>query len=336
MKSSNRNSFRKRYLSLLSAVKKELRCSLCNKEAVVSLSTFRLKLCGEHFSEHLVNRVKRTILRYKLIEEGEKILVAISGGKDSATLLHILHKLSNELNFEVYGFHFNIGVKDFSEKSEVAAVSLFKALEIKYKVVKAKDIFGLSVPEISKKIKKPVCSTCGLIKRYVMNYTAFYSNFDKIATGHNLDDIFSYIVKSFIVQDIGQLNRISVFIPTFDKLIARIKPLAEVSENESLTYATINKLPVAQASCPFKNNSGLEFKIKHSFLDPNYKYYPIKINLVRNHSKLNLRKSNLARCRYCGISTNSEVCSFCKLLLKLNFDPVSFQKVLQSYASFKI
>lgn len=318
-------------------VKKELHCNFCEKEAVINLKPFRLNLCSEHFSEHLTNRVKRTLLRYKLVKGGEKVLVAISGGKDSATLLHILHKLSNELSFEVYGFHLNIGVKDFSEKSEDAATTLFKTLGIRYKVVNIKEIFGLSIPEISKKIKKPVCSTCGLIKRYITNYVALYSNFDKVATGHNLDDIFSYIVKSFVVQDMEQLNRISVFVPTFDKLIARIKPLAEVSENETLAYATFNKLPVAQLSCPFKNKSGLELKIKHSFLDLNYKYYPVKLNLVRKYSRLNLssRESSLSRCKYCGIPTSSEVCSFCKLLLNLSLDPTSFQKVLQHYVSFE-
>ncbi|MGC9201675.1 MAG: ATP-binding protein [Thermoproteota archaeon] len=304
---------------------------------MVNLKPFRLNLCNEHFSEHLTNRVKRTILKYKLVKGGEKVLVAISGGKDSATLLHILHKLSNELNFEVYGFHLNIGVKDFSEKSEEAAVSLFKTLSIKYKVVNVREIFGLSIPEISKRVKKPICSTCGLIKRYITNYVALYSNFDKIATGHNLDDIFSYIVKSFLVQDTEQLSRISVFTPTFDKLISRIKPLAEISENETLAYATFNKLPVAQVSCPFKNKSGLELKIKHSFMDPDYKYYPIKLNLVRTYSKLNLssRENSFLRCKYCGVPTSSEVCSFCKLLLNLNLDPVRFHEVLQGYASFK-
>lgn len=313
-------------------MKNRLYCSFCNREATVNIKPFRVKLCNEHFSEHLAERVKRTILRHKLFEEGEKILIAISGGKDSATLLHVLHKLSKELNFETYGFHFNIGIKDFSEKSEEAAVSLFKTLNIEYRVVRAKEVFGLSVPEISKKIKKPVCSVCGLIKRYVTNYIALYSNFDKVATGHNLDDIFSYLVKSFITQNIEQLNRISIFVPTFDKLIARVKPLAEISENETLAYAAANNLPIAQASCPFKNNSGLEFKIKHSFLDSNYKYYPVKLSLVRKHSKLNLKENNFLRCKYCGIPTSSETCSFCKLLLKLGLDPVTFHKVLQSYA----
>ncbi|MCI4439497.1 adenine nucleotide alpha hydrolase family protein [archaeon] len=318
-------------------MKEELYCSFCDKEAVINLKPFRVNLCSEHFSQHLTNRVKRTLLKYKLVKEREKVLVAISGGKDSATLLHIMHKLSNELNFEVYGLHLNIGVKDFSEKSEDAAVSLFKALGIKYKVVNVREFFGLSIPEISKKVKKPICSTCGLIKRYIMNYVALYSNFNKIATGHNLDDIFSYIVKSFLVQDKEQLSRISVFTPTFDKLISRIKPLAEISENETLTYATLNKLPVAQVSCPFKNKFGLELKIKYSFIDPDYKYYPIKLNLVRTYSKLSLgsRENDTLRCKYCGIPTSSEVCSFCKLLLNLNLDPVSFHKAFQGYASFE-
>ncbi|MEM0077253.1 MAG: ATP-binding protein, partial [Thermoproteota archaeon] len=265
-----------------------MHCNFCNKEAVVNLRPFRVKLCSEHFLEHLTNRVKRTILRYKLIEEGEKILVATSGGKDSATLLHILHKLSNELNFKVYGFHLNVGINDFSEESEEVAVSLFKTLGIEYKVIRVNEIFGLSITEISKEAKRPICSICGLTKRYITNFVAVYSNLNKIATGHNLDDIFSYVVKSFIVQDIRQFNRISILVPAFDKLIARIKPLAEVTEEETLAYATINKLPIVQANCPFKNNFGLELKIRHSFSDPDYKYYSIKLNLIRKHSKQNL------------------------------------------------
>lgn len=272
-----------------------------------------------------------------MIRSGEKVLVAISGGKDSATLLHILYKLSGKLNFKVYGFHLNVNTGEHSSENERAAVSLFNELGIKYKVVSMKEIFGDGIAEISKKVRKPACSVCGLIKRYITNYVALYSKIDKIATGHHLDDVFSYIVKSFIVQGEEQSSKLVPYAPSFDRLVARIKPLIEVLEIETSYYAKINNLPVTKISCPFKHKAGIEFRIKEAFPSSLYKYYPLKVNLVRRYAKQNLKQvqENSLRCKYCGIPSTSEVCSFCKLLIKLGIDVDEFYKRLPEIVSIE-
>jgi len=84
---------------------KVLKCSLCEEPAVTVVRYAKLRLCRKHFTEFICKRVLKAIERYRLVQKDWRILVAISGGKDSAALLHILTVLSKQLGFEVIALH---------------------------------------------------------------------------------------------------------------------------------------------------------------------------------------------------------------------------------------
>ncbi len=298
-----------------------MKCRFCDEDAVINLRYARLALCGKHFSEYLTKRVRKTMEKFRMVSPGDKVLVAVSGGKDSATLVHILHKLSNEMGFNLHGLVINVWGRDDIPQLK-KAVELLNMLGVEYTVLNVKKEFGYSVYELASAVRRPACSVCGVVKRYVMNYVGVKVGATKVATGHTLEDALNFMINSIASGDLDALAKI---LPVTERLgefgLPRIKPLIEVSERETLAYALVNKLPFELEACPH----AMEIKatpIVKEFLNRLEDASPSrKIAMLRHMlkhivpavSKLK-REVEVRKCRICGMPSQGEVCSFCKLL----------------------
>ena len=116
-------------------------------------------------------------------EKGEKVLVALSGGKDSLALALVLSRLG----YDVTGLHIDLSIGISSEKAR-AVVERFCEKHAIPLIIKEMEKEGLAIPKVKARLNRPICSTCGKIKRYYFNQTARELGFDALATGHNLDD----------------------------------------------------------------------------------------------------------------------------------------------------
>ncbi|RKZ01323.1 MAG: hypothetical protein DRQ04_05025, partial [Candidatus Hydrothermota bacterium] len=147
-----------------------MKCKICGKRAVIKLRQHNLALCEEHFIERFRREVERTIRKYGMFDRGQSVLVAVSGGKDSLSLLHVL----KSLDYEVTGFFIDLGIEGISEKARAKVEELASRLDVELVILSLKEKYGESLPEIAKRRPRHrICSLCGMIKRYLMNKTAY-------------------------------------------------------------------------------------------------------------------------------------------------------------------
>lgn len=302
------------------------RCSICGKPAVAYVEYQRKYYCRDHFIEFIEGKVRRTIKRYRMINKGDRIVATISGGKDSATLLSILVKLGEELRFEVIGLHIDLGIGDYSGESREKAEELAKLLGVPLIIFDVSKELGYSVPEIAMRLRRPTCSVCGIIKRYL--YNAFGVELRaKVATGHNADDIMSYALKNFLFQELEQIGKLAPVQEGIPGLAAtRIRPLYSVYEKESFLYSLLKRLPFVERECPHARLNSLEFKLKDIINRLEDEWPTLKsgfLSMLAKRSKdYPVKAEKAVPCNVCGLLSSSGRCSFCRLTEKLNGVPM--------------
>lgn len=287
-----------------------MRCDNCDKTAVYHRRYSGQKFCKDHFLEYFELKVKKTINDSGMIKRGTRIGAALSGGKDSITLLSILKKLDD---VELFAIAIDEGIKGYREKSLKVAKKFCKENGIPLEIVSFKESFGHTVDE---KSKDHACSFCGVLRRRLLNDKAKELGADKLATGHNLDDETQAIMINYIRADPERLLRLSNSSGS-DKFVPRIKPLQEMPEKEVGLYAVLN-FDVDFSECPYaqdsfrtgirdfindleRDNPGIKFSIKRGYekLTPYLKSYPTK---------------ELKECQLCGEPTSGDVCKVCDML----------------------
>ena len=306
------------------------RCGKCGGEAVAYSRYMRMYLCSSHLVELVESKIRRALKRYGMVSRGDLVLVAISGGKDSSTLLGALAKLSRELGFSLLGFHIDLGIGDYSRRSLEASKLLAERAGVPMAVVSVAEITGMTIPELASKARRPVCSVCGLVKRYLINAAAVEAGASAVALGHNADDIIAYNMKSFIAQDLEAIPKLGPKTPTIEGLaVGRIRPLYEVYEKEAYLYAVLEGLPFLHDECPMLDQESLERGLKRQINAIEEKKPGTKLSMLRALAKrLNdypRPKAMVGRCRYCGLLSSGSECSFCRLTRRVTGKPLGPQ-----------
>lgn len=265
-------------------------------------------------------KVKQTLEKYKLCNKKEKILVALSGGKDSTTIAYILKKFG----YNIEGFHINLGLGNYSIRCEKAVRELCKQLGIKLHIYNFKKKHGSSMCYLRTSIqtKKALknCAICGVIKKWIINKECRKLKAKKIATGHHLDDesqtFFLNILKGSpqLSANTGPITR---NIPN-SKFIPRIKPLFFVSENKirKFTREKKHKFPVVYEKCPCALDS-YRIQVRKLFKNLNNKD---KLNIIKNFLKVQDKikikqgKENIIYCKLCGEPAHNKICKRCELV----------------------
>jgi len=290
-----------------------------------------LPVCKKHFIEYFEKRVFRTIQKYKMIREGDKVLLGLSGGKDSIVLLHMFAKLQNVLKFEIIPFFIDLGIHldDYSKVSGEIVKKNCEKFGLDVIIVKILDEYGFSIDDIfAKKLRRPICSVCGLIKRYVLNRKALELSVDKVATGHNLNDEASFLLQNIINTDIDLLSKFGPIQPAFEGLfVSRIKPFFETYEDEISLYATFKNIEYVDVTCPYaKDASTLQLKTIIANLEdirPGAALAMVKGFYKKIKPLLqSIGEEKMTKCKICGMPTSMEICSFCRLkdrITKTNF-----------------
>ncbi len=307
-----------------------MKCSICGRKAVAQIRYARLSLCREHFSDYIIRKVKKLVDKYNLFDRDSRILVAVSGGKDSLALLDILYKMfSREKTRNIYALFIDLGIGDYSRKSREVVEKYTRERNIPLIIVDVRELLGVSILELAKKAKRPTCSVCGVVKRYIMNAVAIELN-AVVATGHNLDDIAAYIFKEFLQQKLENIKKLAPVVEGINDIAAKkVRPLYEVYEKETLTYVLINKLEYVIDECPFVNRDSLERNIKKYLNELEYKFPGIKIGFIRSFEKKSQcypsPSGSVNKCRVCGLISSTDVCSYCRLTAKALGKPMGLE-----------
>lgn len=294
------------------------KCLRCKKEASIFIDS--LRFCDDCFKIYFENSFLRAIngegLHKKMLTKDEKVLVAVSGGKDSMVLWYLLKKYE----FNITPLHINLGYGEFSEESLKVINDFSKKTSSKLLLFDLKIDFDIDMKEIfSRNKNREFCSICGSIKRYLMNKIAYDYNFDAIATGHNLDDGVAVVFKALLNWDIDSLSRnYPILEKTHEKLVKKVKPLYRLQDKEIKIYADLMNIPHTDLICPYKKGKVTLSKTKEviEFIDKNYKgikrtFY---FGFLRNKNLFDFEKPDLKECKICGMpTTNENLCNFCKL-----------------------
>ncbi|MHA1581725.1 MAG: TIGR00269 family protein [Candidatus Baldrarchaeia archaeon] len=265
-----------------------------------------------------------------MIREGDKILLGVSGGKDSVALLYILAKFQNNLKFKLLPIFIDLGINrdNYSQYSREIVENHCQNLELDLLIADVKREYGFSIDEVfSKKLRKPVCSICGTVKRYILNRKAIELGVEKVATGHNLTDEATILLQNIINVNIDFFSKFTPVQPAVDRLFAgRIKPFFEIYEEEISLYVTFKNIGYVEVKCLYAKGAST-LQLKKIILNIENMRPGAALTMVKGFYKkirpiIQKKEEKLNKCRICGMPTITEICAFCKLRNKILTDNI--------------
>ena len=295
-------------------------CSKCKKPAITFIRYNGSHLCKSHFIEYFEKRVKKDIKKQGKTIKNIKIGVALSGGKDSTVILHLINDIfSKRSNCEIFAITVDEGIKGYRPESIKIASSNCKKLGIKHFIVSFKDFIGITLDDIaSKDDELAECSYCGVFRRLCLNTKARDLCVDKLVTGHNLDDMAQSILMNFVNSDLQKLARLGPHKKIQPGLVPRMLPIRTIPEKEVALYAILKNIEYHDGECPYAIHAlrgdfkeaidNLEYKhpgTRHSILSS---YDDLKELLVEKYPPTELNK-----CAICGEPTSQKLCKACLL-----------------------
>ncbi len=300
-----------------------MKCDRCENIAVYSRKYSGENFCSECFSDSILRKTARTISKYNMIKNDELVCVAVSGGKDSLALLHILEKMSKNHNFRLEVVTIDEGIPGYRNEALEIVNNFCSKINVNHLVYSYKELFDLTLDEalnLRENEKMSSCSICGTLRRRAIDYAAKEIGADVIATGHNLDDN----LQSFFINLLsGDTNKIGWMGPDTSKnTLRKIKPFCEIYESEIVFYAFTNQIPFQTEPCPHMNE-GIRTEIREFLNSLENHHSGIKNNFFKSSLKISeyVKNSNNKEkriCPNCGNECTGKICSVCKLVLKLN------------------
>jgi uncharacterized protein (TIGR00269 family) len=262
-------------------------------------------------------QVSETIKKYKLCTKKEKIVVALSGGKDSTSLLYIM----NKLGYNVHGLMIDLYLGEWSKTHNGNMIAFCKQNDIPLTIVDLKKELGQGICFIKAIVKKhrglTGCSVCGTVKRWILNRYAKKLKADKLATGHNLDDEAQNVLMNFLKGNIllGINSSPATGGKKVDGFVQRIKPLFFTPEDEIMKYAKKKNFQILYDKCPCAFGT-YRVETRTWTKDLSNKE---KLKVVEGFQKILLKlrtenKRELKKCKKCGDPARKDLCNFCEVM----------------------
>ncbi len=227
-------------------------CDRCSGRAVIFQRYSGKHLCAQHFEEDVHRKVKEVLRTYRIFGKPCRIAVAVSGGKDSTSLLMILHSLfSYREDVELVAVSIDEGIEGYRQKTIEVAAAVAKKLGVEHVVETLDENFGVTTDLMaSQGHPQGPCSFCGVLRKGLLNRTARELSADAVATGHNLDDEAQTVMLNYLKGDVDRLYRLRPK-RALVGMVPRIKPLRRVPEKEMGIYAITHEIPVETSACPY-------------------------------------------------------------------------------------
>jgi uncharacterized protein (TIGR00269 family) len=285
----------------------------------------KLALCETHFVAWVQEQTRRSIEKYGLFEGNDRVLVAVSGGKDSLALWQILLTLG----YQADGLYIDLGIDaeiGYSDRSRQYIGNFLRAFrpDAKLHILSIRDTYGESLPEVARRTRrgraKP-CSVCGLIKRHEMNRLACELGYTVVATGHNLDDEVAVLWGNTLHWQVEYLARQCPALPA-DRpgFVRKAKPLCRLYERETAAYALISGIDYMYDECPFSTGAtslfykGIFNEMERHSPGTKLKFYLDFLRAKKGGLFPHNKVEALDQCRSCGQPTISNgICAFCRL-----------------------
>jgi uncharacterized protein (TIGR00269 family) len=294
-----------------------VKCTRCKAKPEVHLRAHNAAFCRPCYILYFRRQVERAIEHEKMFGREDRLLVAVSGGKDSLALWDVLI----ELGYGTTGLYLGLGIGEYSDASHDKAAAFAAARDVPLLVRSlAQEGPGLAVPDVAGATRRAPCAACGAMKRHFFDAAAHEGGFDVLLTGHNLDDEAARLLGNVLRWQRDHLARQRpVLEPSHPKFVRKVKPLYLVSEYETAVYAFMRGIDYVVEECP--NAVGatqLLYKDALNRLEaesPGTKMSFVK-EWVRTTQTLFAQPDRdvPGECQQCGMPAYGALCSFCSLV----------------------
>ena len=295
-------------------------CARCGGASFFTRRYSGETLCSKCFKESIIDKTRRTVSKYKMIGPGDKVAVAVSGGKDSLALLKVLNELYRHRRTQIVAISVDEGVAGYRDEALDHARSVTGELGIEHTVVSYKEMFGFSLDQaLDWKDDRDVssCSFCGVFRRRAIDEAAVKVRASVVATAHNLDDCVQTFMMNLMHGDVARLGWLD---PSYSDLsfpIRRVKPFMEIYEEEVALYAYQTGVPFQSVSCPYMHE-GLRSEVR-DYLNMMEANHPgIKNVLLRSSLDVISRYAHSSDkqsvpCSNCGNPSSNGLCNVCRM-----------------------
>ena len=307
-----------------------MKCRKCGEKASVHMRQHKLALCKAHYLEWVPEQTERFIKKYQMFTPDEKILVAVSGGKDSLGLWDILVRLG----YQADGLYLGLGIDggiNYSHESQRLSEKFAAQNNLTLHKVDIEKEYGQPIPvlaEISHRGHGKPCAVCGLTKRHEMNRIARDLGYAVLATGHNLDDEAAVLFGNTLNWSSEYLLRQGPVLLESDGLARKVKPLCRFYEREMTAYCVARGIEYIYEECPFAEGSkSIYYKELLNQLEttrPGAKLtFYLRFLEARKSGELfiekDMERAHLHPCEKCGQPTSATgLCSFCRTMEKVS------------------
>jgi uncharacterized protein (TIGR00269 family) len=293
-----------------------MKCRRCKDTAVVALPSHHAGFCKDCFLLFFTRQVERAVRRHAMFTREDRILVALSGGKDS---LGLMAELAAQ-GYDVTGLHVDLAIPESSEKARAAVEAFCADRGLPLRVVELAPM-GLAIPRVKQAVRRPICSVCGKLKRYFFNKVALDEGFTVLATGHNLDDEAARLFANTLRWDTAYLSDQGPALPAERGFARKVKPLFRLGEFETANYCFLTGIDYHVGVCPY--SQGASFTGHKALLDgleetsPGQKlaFYESFLRQGRQAFQALEQEQGepVAPCARCGYPTSGEVCGVCRI-----------------------
>jgi len=295
-----------------------MKCRRCRQPAVIEVRRHNAGFCRDCFLHHCREQVRRTIDDFGMIGPGERVLVAVSGGKDSLALWDIL----GDLGVDADGLYLGLGIGEYSGDSGRYARAYAEGRGAKLVEIDLPADVGFDIPTGARVAHRAPCSACGLSKRHLFNQAAVDGGYDVLATGHNLDDEAAVLFGNVLRWSTDYLGRQLPVLPAGNGFVRKVKPLVRLGERESAAYCVLAGIDYQVEECPMaEGNRHLGYKEALNAVEersPGSKH-TFYFGFLERASPLftpeaRAERDELRPCARCGTPTPGDICAFCRLV----------------------
>ncbi len=295
-------------------------CNKCGSPSFYSRRYSGEVLCKDCFRASIVDKTRRTIRRYGMLKRGDRVGVAVSGGKDSLSLLEVLHSLSAVGGYELVALTVDEGVAGYREESIEHANSLANKLGVTHTLVSYKDLYGFDLDtalDWEDKREVSSCSICGVFRRRAIDEAAERAHVDVVATAHNLDDFVQTFMMNLMHGDVNRIGWLDPLVADTDFPTRRVKPFMEIYEEEIALYAHLSGLPFQSNNCPYMHEA-LRSEVRDYLNELESKHPGMKNVLLNSAVQVSSKLSpsdgpGVIPCSSCGKPSTSGTCNVCRM-----------------------
>ena len=294
-----------------------MKCRVCRGPAVIDLPAHNANFCAEHLIAFCRDQVAKAIKAHAMFDTEDRVLVAVSGGKDSLAVWDLLV----DLGYRADGFTIGLGIGEYSTTSTEYARAFATEHGLTLHESDLRTDHGFDVPTAAAVTRRVPCSACGLAKRHLFDRAAIERGYDVVVTGHNLDDEAAVLFGNVLRWNTEYLSRQRPVLPARNGFPRKAKPLIRLGEREMAAYCIVRGIDYVVDECPMAaGNRHLQYKeslnavevrspgAKHAF------YHEFLARAADRFDDPVVTATESGTCTACGSPSTNEVCAFCQLV----------------------